>query len=143
MVQTNHVKLYNGHELSGRIESRDDYLKTHMLIEHVVRKTNRIGKPNKKGFADESDIAQILGIVEKRAREYLARMQKARVLAKIITETGGSVQISYAFNPVFVNSTKYVPLDLYVAFRDDIDEVIPGWMKDKYKEALEARGDNI
>jgi len=139
LARSYHKKLYNGRGLSGRIEDKGDLLKTYILVEQIVKDTNRIGNIKGSGFADESGIAEILGISEKKAREYLSRMIKLRVLGRGLIITGEKSSVSYIFNPVYVNSGKYVPLELYVAFQEDIDAVIPRWMKLKYEYLLQAR----
>jgi hypothetical protein len=47
--------------------------------------------------------------------------------------------VSYVFNPVFVNSCRYVSPDLYLTFQRYIDEVLPDWMRKKYAECLADR----
>ena len=58
------------------------------------------------------------------------------MLAKMTTETNVHKLTSYAFNPVYINSCRHVPLEIYVAFKEDMDKVIPLWMKVNFTEAL-------
>lgn len=119
--------------------SDPDLLKTYKLTEYVVKNTNIIGRKKGNGYGTYKHIAEILNISEKSAREYLSRLVKMRVLSKITVEIGHSRLICYAFNPVYVNSCKYVPPILYNEFWEDMDEIIPEWMRYKYDQELSHR----
>lgn len=134
-----HKKMYNNHRISDLKMGDADLLKTYKLTEYIVRNTNIIGKKKGKGYGTIGDIAAILEISEKKSREYTSRAVKASIVAKITIETGMSKITCYAFNPVYVNSCKYVPAALYNEFWEDIDKVIPEWMKDSYTRAMQDR----
>jgi len=141
MPRNHHKKIYSNIKLSSVIKNNGDLLKTYMLTECIVKDTNRIGHcvGRRPRFADERDIAEMLGITEKKAREYINRMIKARVIGKQVTTTGDITLVCFIFNPIYVNAGKFVPLDIYVLFREDIDQHIPLWMKAKYAEAFRAK----
>lgn len=134
-----HQKHYPDRRLCEAIASKADLLRTYTLSEYIVKNTNRVGRKDSKGFADLAGICELLGISEKKTREYLNRIIGLGIIARITAETKGEKFISYAFNPVYINSCKYVPLELYVVFKKDMDAIIPDWMKSKYAEALDRK----
>lgn len=132
-----HKKIYNDYKLCDIIEDKNDLLKTYILMEYIyndniiyINVKNKTYKP-----ATSLDISEILGITEKTAKEYLNRMIKRGILGKIVVELNDENKYdSYAFNPVFVNSCKYIKKDLYLLFKDYIDKYLPDWIKQKYLE---------
>ena len=131
-----HHKGFADKRLYDVIKDKSDLSSALILAEFIVKNTNRIGRLDGKGFASVSDIGEILNLSANRVTRFLNRMIRLRILAKITTETSNARMVSYAFNPVYVLSCKYIPLDLYVAFQEDINEVIPEWMKARYIYAL-------
>jgi len=76
----------------------------------------------------------MLDITPKKAREYLSRMIRIGVLGKLTVKVGDVEYSSYAFNSIFVNSTRYVNNTLYLLFKPFCDKYFPDWMKEKYEE---------
>lgn len=137
--RNHHKKLYNNKRLSETGMSDADLLKTYKLSEYIVKNTNIIGRLKGHAYGTSKHLAEILGVSEKTTREYLSRVTKINVLANINITVGHATLSCYAFNPLYVNSCKYVPLIIYKAFREDIDKVLPDWLRVKYEEELEAR----
>ena len=139
MPQYKTVKSYIYWDIEERVDLASDRAKVSTLSKHLVSGQNIIGNINGDDFADVSEIAKIIKISEKKTKEFLNRMQKARVISKSTSETNEKT-VWYAINPVFYNVCKYVPLPIYRLFKADIDTVIPEWMKQQYKNEMVKRG---
>lgn len=46
----------------------------------------------------------------------------------------------YCFNPLYFNSTTYLPVYLYITFQDELREHLPPWVIDKYLDMTEGYG---
>lgn len=45
----------------------------------------------------------------------------------------------FCFNPIYFNSTRYLPLYLYIAFQHELKEHLPEWVVEKYLDMQECR----
>lgn len=132
-----HIKYYEDVYLSDIITDNGDLFKTYRLVEYIFKNTNviynrkhgRIRSP-----AQIEDIAEILSISVKRARAYMTRMKDMGIIAEITLEIHKMKYKSYVFNPVYVNSCKYISNELYILFKPYLDSCIPNWAKMKYLE---------
>jgi hypothetical protein len=141
-----HKKLYSDIRLCDVIENKPDLFKTYFLVENIYKDTNIVYcRKSKTVFkpATEKDIANMFGITEKKTKEYLSRVSKLGVIAKITVDIDNVKYISYAFNPVFVNSCKYINNTLYLLFKPYVDNYCPEWIKQKYEEANRKYDDNL
>lgn len=134
--RNHHKKFYSNRKLSELELSDADLLKTFKLSEYIVKNTNIIGRRKGSSFGSVRDISLLLGISEKKTREYLSRAIKKNIIAKITVNLSTCSKECYAFNPIFINSCKYVPPVIYKAFQSQMEDILPDWMKDKYSIAL-------
>lgn len=114
-----------------------DMLKLFKMIQRIYKDTNIVYFRKSKTVlrpATLTDIANILEVSPKVAKEYLQRMIKLRILGKITVEIGDSKYETYAFNPVLVNTQKYVENSIYLLFKEDCDKHFPDWIIKKYGE---------
>jgi hypothetical protein len=132
-----HKKVYGLFKLTDVVKNDGDRAKVLVLLDHIYGDTNKICVG--KRLAGVADIGEMLGLGEERARKFLRKMNNLGVIAKMTVEVAGTVSVSYVFNPVFVNSCRYVSPDLYLTFQKYIDEVLPEWMRRKYAECLADR----
>lgn len=132
-----HYTLYQNSKLCDIIEDRNDLFKTYMLIEHIYKNTNIIYVQTSKTVykpATVEDMSNLLDISVRRTKEYLKRMSDLGIIAKLTLEIKDKEYISYAFNPVFVNSCRYINNTLYLLFKPYVDKYCPDWIIEKYEE---------
>lgn len=132
-----HIKMYSARPLSDVITNDADLAKTMRLISHIYKKSNIIYiQRTARRFdpAEADDIANILGISKRSAYEYLARMVSAGILGKIAVTIADYKYHAYAFNPYYVNSQKYINVNIYYLFKPYLDTVFPEWVKQAYAE---------
>lgn len=59
-------------------------------------------------------------------------LDKARnygVIRKVTAEG----ETLYYMNPLYFSASRYIPLNLYILFRDEIDKYLPGWAIERYR----------
>ena len=135
--KTYHKKIYSDIRLCDYISDKADLLKTYILVEYIYKNTNIIQvSANSRNIrpATDEDIANILEISTKKSREYLRRMIKKGILGELILRINDEEYKSYVFNPIFVNSCKYISNEIYLLFKPYLDKYFPQWIKDKYQQ---------
>ena len=141
-----HYTLYQDTKLCDIIKDKNDLFKTYILVEHIYKNTNIIYiKTSKTVYKPASieDMSSILDISVRRTKEYIKRMIDIGIIARITLEIKDKEYVSYAFNPVFVNSCKYINNTLYLLFKPYIDKCCPQWIIDKYEEMNRNYGESI
>lgn len=135
-IRNNHNKFYHDIKLSNVIKDRQDFMRVHLLAENIYKDTNIIYIREGKNFriADLEDISSVLELRIRSTKEFLDRMRIIGVIAELTLRIKDTVQISYVFNPMFINSSKFISNELYLLFKNHIDTSLPQWLKDKYKE---------
>jgi hypothetical protein len=137
MPRNGHKKIYGIVKLTDVVKDKGDRANILVLLDNIYKDTNKICAGRK--IAGIPDIAGMLNLREDRAKRFLGRMMKIGIIAKMTVEVAGTTSVSWVFNPVFVNSCRYVSPDLYLTFQKYIDEVLPDWMRRKYAECLADR----
>jgi hypothetical protein len=137
MPRNGHKKIYGVVKLTDVVKDKGDRANILVLLDNIYKDTNKICAGRK--IAGIPDIAAMLNLREERAKRFLWRMMKIGIIAKMTVEVAGTTSVSWVFNPVFVNSCRYVSPELYLTFQKYIDEVLPEWMRRKYAECLAER----
>ena len=129
-------KVYSKTKLFQLIEDERDLINTYMLIEHIYKDTNIIycRTDGIDSPASIINIANIIGLCPKRTKAYLHRMKNLGVIAELKLVIEQKEYISYVFNPVYVNSCRYINNTLYMLFKPYLDEYFPEWIKDNYNK---------
>jgi hypothetical protein len=109
------------------------------LAKRIWANTNCIGKRSRdqeKRFepCDLDDIAEILGIAPRYAKEWLDRMVKMEVMAVSLVTVGQYTDTHYYINPIYFFSSDRLPLNLYLLFRRQLDKVLPDWVQGRFAE---------
>lgn len=79
------------------------------------------------------EIQLMLGMHRTKFVPFWKKLSEYRIL-KPITYTDGTY---FCMNPLYYNSTTYLPIEIYLAFQDEIKEHIPTWVAEKYLELQE------
>lgn len=130
-------KSFSDIKLSSFIRDRSDFLRVHLLAEHIYKDTNTIAiriNNKKVRIADTEDISLIIDLSIKKTKEFLNRMKKIHVIAERIDAVGNIVSVKYVLNPLFFNSNKYLSADLYFLFQESLDKYLPLRITEKFHE---------
>ena len=129
-----HITLYQDMKLSDYIKDKNDLLRTYILIENIYKNTNIIyvSKDNVSPKpADIKEISIMIGLCERRTKEYIKRMIDIGIIGQIKIKIKDIEYTTYAFNPVFVNSCKYIDETLYLLFKPYVEKYCPLWIREK------------
>jgi hypothetical protein len=120
---SNFIKGYQGIRLSEVINSKADFANMHILAEHLYRDTNMIGiyKSRKYHPATIPEIAEIVGLTPRHAREFLIRMIDIGVVMFNQTICADKAEIRYFANPLYFMTSKWLSAELYMMFRHELD----------------------
>ena len=99
--------------------SREIYSDTNLL---AYRSENLI-KPYTK-----SNLQDMINLHRSKFNPFWNKVIKNRVI-KAISLNGNDY---YCFNPLYFNSTTYLPIYLYIEFQDDLINYLPKWVIEKY-----------
>ena len=129
-------KMYRTNKLFEIIKNKRDLLNTYILTEYIYKDTNIIYyiDENINRIATIKDISTIIDLCEKRTKEYLNRMIDLGIIAEISTIIKNKKYKSYIFNPLYVNSCRYINNTTYLLFKNYLDKYFPDWIKNNYIE---------
>ena len=132
-----HSKVFNGTPFSEILETKQYTYNTYVLAENTMKDTNIIYVDNK--IANIDNISKLFDMSVKRTREYVNSLIKHKIIGKSSCIVKGKEVECYVFNPLHVNACKYIPLNVYLCFKEDLDKVFPKWIINKYKELEDSQ----
>jgi hypothetical protein len=108
----------------------------HLLAENLYKDTNMISVyKNKRHYpATIFDMAKILDLCDRNAKEFINRMIDLRLIARNTIKIGEDISIHYHINPLYFMTSKYLSPSLYMMFRYDLDLHLPKWVIQKYND---------
>jgi predicted transcriptional regulator len=129
---------YNGIKLSDVVKSKAEIGSLLILAESMYRDTNIICKYVNKRYiqANEEDIAEILQMHPKRAKEFVNKMVRLGVMARTHKVTDTTHEQYLYLSPLYFNSSKYISPSLYMLFKEQLNCYIPMKYIDMYNEVL-------
>lgn len=130
------VKSYLGIELP-KCFSDNECGKMYRLSKKMYSDSNLLAKRagNEIVPLTKQDIIKVIGVHRANFSPFWNKMLANKIIKPIMI--GDSEY--YCFNPLYYNSTHYMPVYLYIAFQDELREHIPEWVVNKY---LDMQDDN-
>lgn len=125
-----HSKFRQDIKLSDIVDNKKYLLYIYILSEHIYKNTNVISIDGK--FANLENIAEVLKLSTRKAKDFLKFAESKQIIKQMNNVVDCKKKGFYAFNPVYVNSCKYIDIDLYLTFKDTLDDLFPNWIVDKY-----------
>lgn len=134
--QAHFVRVFTGIKLPKEIKSKDAY-RLYLLIDRLENGTNRLiyRSDHTNRSMHISHIAAYLGIAYASASRFVSRMIRAGVMARGKVKVGHETNVAYYFNPLYYIRGKWLTYELYTLFQDQLDPVLPTWVKRKFAEA--------
>lgn len=104
------------------------------LTKYIWGDTNCLGYRGHGGFRayDIEGIGEIIGLNEKRATQFLKRMDKLKIIKAIPVKFGERVETQYYVNPLYYFSSRYLSSNLYTLFHEELESFIPEWVKAEF-----------
>jgi hypothetical protein len=107
------------------------------LSRYIYSDSNLLAKRSSNAFVPitKQDIRKVFVVRKSVFYPFWKKMIDEKIL-KAIQLDG---QEYYCFNPIYFNSTHYLPIYLYIAFQDELGKHLPEWVVKKYLEMQEGK----
>lgn len=128
--KSNNVRSYLDTELPKEF-STIDAGRIYRLSKKIYGSSNLLAK-RKKGKIVPLSKEEIQEVVEITNRSRFSTFWNKLIKNKIVKQITIDMERYYCINPIYFNSTKYLPLYLYIAFQDELNKMLPKWVIDKY-----------
>jgi len=135
------VKKFSDTKLSDFVKNKLEYANLHILAENIFRDTNMIAVKTRNIArpADMPDISMLIGLCERRTRQFLDRTMLKGIIAKTIINTEERIETQYYLNPLFFMSNKYLSPFLFMMFREQLKPYLKEWAWQALNEAANLR----
>lgn len=109
--------------------------KIYRLSRHIYSNSNLLAKRSNSVIKPltKDDIQAIIDLHRTKFNPFWNKMIEYSVIKEI--ELDG--ERYFCFNPIYFNSTTYMPLYLYIAFQEELNAYLPDWVIEKYLEMHE------
>lgn len=117
-----------------------------VLAKKIWSNTNMLGYRGNGGIKpmNISHIAKTICLKDRQTRNFLNKMIKLGVIARVDIETDDRKETQFYINPLYFFSSSRLPLNLYLIFRESLDQHLPEWVIERFgKEELQARISNV
>lgn len=111
------------------------------LAKKMYSTTNMLGYRGNGGVKAYTveQIGRIIGLKPYQANTFLRKMMKVGMIAKVIVSVGENRVTQYYINPIYFFGSNRIPLNLYLIFQKQLDEVMPDWVKNRYGQLKAGR----
>ncbi len=106
------------------------------LAKRIYSNTNMLGYRGNGGVKPLTveQMAEILKMKPRQAYRFVEKMIKLGIMARVKVECENHTQTQYYINPMYYFSSNRLPLNLYLMFQPQLDEVLKPWVIQKFKE---------
>jgi hypothetical protein len=107
-----------------------------VLTKYIYSNTNMLGYRGNgivKPFS-MSDIGKIIKLSDRYTQRYVKKLIDLGVMARVKITTGNRTEYQYYINPLYFFSSNWMPLNLYLLFRNQLDKYLPKWVISKFME---------
>ena len=107
------------------------------LIRLINPRTNMLSYRTKWGHTPYTakHMAEIIGVCRSKFHVFMKKLKECGVM-KYVKYTDG--ESYYSVNPIYFNATQYIPLHLYLTWKDDLDKDFPPEAIEFYIDWIEA-----
>lgn len=127
--QRNFVKSFPDVELPSTM--RDDEIgKMDKLSHKVFADTNMLAYRGHDGIEPFGlkEIGETLKLAERQTRRFVDKMLLLGIMARLIIDTKGQKTTQYYLNPMYYFSSNRLSLNLYLLFKDQLNDVLPKYV---------------
>lgn len=109
--------------------------KIYRLSRHIYSDSNLIAKRSNNEIKPlpKKEIQKIIGLHRTKFNPFWKKVLEYSVVKEVKL---GKYKY-FCFNPLYFNSTTYMPLYLYIAFQEELNAHLPHWVIEKYLEMKE------
>ena len=115
----------------------DEIGKMAVLAKHIWANTNMLGYRGNGGIKpyDIKGIGKLIELGPRQSYRFINSMIDLGMIARVKTDIEGREETQFYINPIYFFSSNRIPLNLYLIFRKQLDEVLPGWVKAEYAKS--------
>lgn len=105
-----------------------------LLSKRIWANTNMIGYRGNGGVRPMTikHMGGVIGLGGYQAGVFIRKMIRLGIMARVDVNSAGLQESQYYINPIYFCSTNRIPLNLYLIFREQLDNYLPNWVKQKY-----------
>lgn len=113
--------------------------KMYRLSKRIYSDSNLLAKRVNNDIAPmtKQDIIGIVGVHRANFAPFWNKMLRNKIIKPVML--GGAEY--FCFNPLYYNSTQYMPLYLYIAFQEELKAHLPEWVIKKYLDMQEGENE--
>lgn len=111
--------------------------KIYRLSRYIYSDSNLLAKRSNSNIKPltKEEIQEIIGLHRTKFNPFMKKLFRHKVI-KIISLNNEDY---YCFNPLYFNSTTYLPIYLYIAFQEELKDHLPQWVINKYLDMQEVQ----
>lgn len=111
------------------------------LTKRIWSNTNMLAYRSAAGIRpmDVKMVARDIQVGERQAFRFLAKMVRLGVMKQVRVKGQGRDEIQWYINPIYFHSSNRIPLNLYLIFREELNEHLPPWVKQRFAEIQEQQ----
>jgi hypothetical protein len=127
--QRNFVKSFPGVELPEELTD-DERGKMDRLSHKVFSNTNMLAYQSRDGVTPYGmkDIQDTLKVGQRQTYRFVDKMLRLGIMARNTIDCKGERTIQYYLNPMYYFSSNRLSLNLYLLFKEQLDEVLPKYV---------------
>jgi hypothetical protein len=112
-----------------------------VLAKHIWSNTNMLGYRGNGGVKSYNveQIGGLIGLKRRQAYNFVNKMLRLGILAKVNIKMEGKTETQYYINPIYFFASNHIPLNLYLIFRRQLDAVLPDWVKQQFVETAKRQ----
>lgn len=111
------------------------------LAKLMVASTNMLGYRTRTGILpyNEQQIIDIVGLSQKRGKEFVKKMIEFGVMQRNIRIVGDVESEEYYINPAYFFAGRRISLNLYLLFREHLDAILPEWVRREFWKSAKSK----
>lgn len=109
--------------------------KIYRLSRHIYSNTNLLAKRSNHEIRplSKQEIQGIVGLYRTKFNPFWNKVLENKIIKSIVLGDNDF----FCFNPLYFNSTTYLPVYLYIAFQEELNKHLPEWVINKYLDMQE------
>ena len=136
--QKHTVRMFPDIDFPEGLTDRDE-LYLYRLARKIIGDSCMIGYRSGGSIkpAQDTHIQSVTGLGDERFRKWISKMMRLGMIARLTIEIEDQQHTQYYMSPLYFFSGKFVSLNLYLLFQEQLDQHLPEWAKAKYREMAE------
>lgn len=131
----NSIRMFEDIELP-QILTHSEVAFLYRLSKHLFHNTNMLYyiSNNSVRAMGVDEIGDVIKLKKRQTYNFLKKMVSYRVIMRGDFTLGKSKFTCYYMNPIYFFNSKWLSLNLYLLFKEDLDPLLPSWVKEKFIE---------